>query len=224
MPAQLRDWRAGTTQHRAYEHIARRIRKLAGKEVRSAVDIGAGGLELTHALAHEFPQARIQAWDLFANGIEALTDEPRISLLQLDLNRLDSFPDAQFDVVACVAVLEHVLDPLALLRMLRAITAPGGLAYVLAPDVGSPARKILRGRWPYYDPDEHLTLPTLVSIRRAVAIAGGGRVILRRASVGYSLRYLLRFLRVPLRVPRVADVILPIPAGALELVWFRDGS
>ena len=70
--------------------------------------------------------------------------------------------------------------------------------------------------------DEHLTLPSLRSVEESVALAGGGRYVLRRMNVHYSLRYLLRFLRIPLPVPRSLDVVLPIPAGAFELIWYND--
>ena len=167
-----------------------------------------------------FPRARVEAWDLFADGIPSATSE-RISSHRVDLNQLDRAPrpTRSFDVVACVAVIEHVIDPLALLRFLRSITAPGGFACVVGPEVTSLAHRLMRESWPYYCPDEHLTLPSLASIERALAIVGGGRYELRRVNVHYSLKYLLRFLHVPIPVPAAADFLLPIPAGAFELVW-----
>ncbi len=38
-----------------------------------------------------------------------------------------------YDVVLCNQVLEHVLDPFAAARKLRALTAPGGIAVVATP-------------------------------------------------------------------------------------------
>lgn len=223
MPRDLRQWREGTSQEGWYRQVARSIARRAGEGVRSIVDIGAGGLELSRALATEFPDAHLQAWDLFPDSLAAPT--PRMTLRSVDLNRHDDDdPPVAFDVVACVAVLEHVLDPLALLRRVQALTAPGGLAFVIAPEAQSIAHRILGRNWPYYCPEEHLTLPTLVSIQRALAlIDGDGTYVLERVTVGYSLQYVLRFLRLPIRVPAFADVLMPVPAGALELVWKRRG-
>jgi SAM-dependent methyltransferase len=232
MPGELRQWREDTSQEKWYRLLARRIARRAAAskplgENASIVDVGAGGLELTVNLAKEFTSARIQAWDLFADGFDRAVPSDasgRISCHRVDLNRLDgpSVPRGSFDVVACVAVIEHVLDPLALLRFLHSITAPGGFAYIVGPEVTSVAHRLLRKSWPYYCPDEHLTLPSLVSIEKAVAIAGGGAFQLRRVNVHYSLKYLMRFLRVPVPVPAFADFLLPIPAGAFELVWPRN--
>ena len=220
MPSELREWRGGTAQDKWYEVLARRIASRAPNAT-SVVDVGAGAAELAIALSAQLPNARVEAWDLFADGVPA---HARIVIEKIDLNRLDdSTPRGRtFDVVACVAVIEHVLDPLALLRFLRSITAPGGFAFVVGPEVTSVAHRLLRGSWPYYAPDDHLTLPSLKSIEAAVALSGGGRCWLRRVSVHYSLKYLLRFLRIPVPVPSFADIVLPLPTGAFELVWERS--
>jgi SAM-dependent methyltransferase len=229
MPQTLRQWREGTSQQGWYESLAVTMSRLASRarpEVRSVVDIGAGGLELTRALASVFPAAQIEAWDLFAD--DSLRSHPeRVTLHSVDLNQVDRVdPGRRFEIVACVAVLEHVLDPLALLRLVQSVTAPGGLAFVVAPDVGSIAHRLLGRHWPYYCVDEHLTLPSIASIRRALDLLRretgiDGEFTLRRVSVRYSLQYLLRFLRVPLPLPRIADLLVPVPSGALELVWRR---
>jgi 2-polyprenyl-3-methyl-5-hydroxy-6-metoxy-1,4-benzoquinol methylase len=219
MPRQLREWRAGTSQRTWYDVLARRIASLKPNP-RTVADIGAGALELTRSLAEQFPTARLEAWDLFADGVKGRADlPPRVSLHPIDLNVPSSPTGRSFDAVACVAVVEHVLDPLALLRLLHSIAAPGGLIYVAAPNVDSLAHRLLGRAWPYYAPDDHLTLPSLRSIAAAIALSGQGRYRLRRMNVHYSLRYLARFLRLPLPVPASLDVLLPIPSGAFELVW-----
>jgi len=223
MPAELRTWRQDTNQAAWYSHLAKRVLRAAGKRpVKSVVDVGAGAMELASAFSRDLPNASVEAWDLFADREDIHSD--RITTRRIDLNRLADTPTpaGSFDVVACVAVIEHVVDPRALLRLLSSITAPGGLTYVVGPDAGSIAHRISRKAWPYYCPDEHLTLPTLTSIDRAVSELGGSSFRLRRIPVRYSLKYLLRYLRVPLPVPRFLDAALPIPAGAFELIWLRD--
>lgn len=228
MPALLRARRSGTAQNGWYEWLGRRISRLAaGKSVHAVADVGAGALELTACLAGQFPRACVEAWDLFADGLERPIPEDiagRVALRRVDLNQLDQHAHAHrlFDVVSCVAVIEHVLHPVELLRLLRSSLAPGGFAYVVGPDVGSAAHHVLRKWWPYYCPDEHLTLPSIASITTAVAKLGGGKHSLRRMNVRYSLKYLLRYLRVPIPVPAGADFLVPIPAGAFELIWEKS--
>jgi SAM-dependent methyltransferase len=59
----------------------------------------------------------------------------------------DHFEPASFDVAAMVDVIEHVTDPVgALARAARALK-PGGLLYLVTPDVGSLSARLLRGYW-----------------------------------------------------------------------------
>lgn len=57
------------------------------------------------------------------------------------------FPDASFDVVALIDVIEHVPDPLSTLREAARVTRPGGVLYLVTPDVESLSARVLRGRW-----------------------------------------------------------------------------
>jgi SAM-dependent methyltransferase len=229
MPARLREWRHDTVQSGWYDWLAGRISAAAtryGTNVSRIADVGAGALELSRSLSLRFPSARITAQDLFADAAMVnRISHASITLQQVDLNRLDlsSAAAAQFDVVACVAVIEHVLEPLALLRYLRSITAEGGFVYVAGPLADSWARRLMRSRWPYYSPDDHITIPTRNALRTAVALSGGGAIELHPIAVRYSSRYLLRFLRAPEFVARAFDVLIPIPSGAFELIWRHTG-
>src|SRR5687767_5520138 len=88
MPANLRELREGTSQARWYAHLARTMPRRANN-VRTIVDVGAGGLELTTSLARQFPAARVEAWDLFADGVDRTLPSDvaeRVSLRRVDLN------------------------------------------------------------------------------------------------------------------------------------------
>ncbi|MBI5882742.1 MAG: class I SAM-dependent methyltransferase [Elusimicrobia bacterium] len=58
-----------------------------------------------------------------------------------------AFPDAHFDVAAMVDVIEHLADPAAVLAECRRVLRPGGLLYLVTPDIGSLSAKVLRGSW-----------------------------------------------------------------------------
>jgi ubiquinone/menaquinone biosynthesis C-methylase UbiE len=57
----------------------------------------------------------------------------RASLLRMNAESL-AFADASFDRVYCSEVLEHVIDPTAVLREIRRVLRPNGLAVISVPN------------------------------------------------------------------------------------------
>lgn len=55
-----------------------------------------------------------------------------------------------YDLATVVDVIEHVPDPVGLMRSVREVLAPGGLCLVVTPDVGSLAARLLGARWWHY--------------------------------------------------------------------------
>ncbi len=62
----------------------------------------------------------------------------------LDQARL---PPSSFDVVAMIDVIEHLGDPQATLHDVASLLRPGGLLYLLTPNVQSLTARLLRARW-----------------------------------------------------------------------------
>lgn len=57
------------------------------------------------------------------------------------------FPSEHFDVVALNDVLEHFTDPRAALLRIHGLLRPGGLLYLVTPDIESLSARLMRGRW-----------------------------------------------------------------------------
>jgi len=57
------------------------------------------------------------------------------------------FPDDCFDVVALIDVIEHVTDPLGMMREVARVVRDDGIVYLVTPDIGSLSARVLRGKW-----------------------------------------------------------------------------
>jgi 2-polyprenyl-3-methyl-5-hydroxy-6-metoxy-1,4-benzoquinol methylase len=81
------------------------------------------------------------------------------------------FADQSLDVVTMMAVIEHVQEPLKLLRRVRSLLKGGGWLFLETPNASSwPA--MTTGRfWPLLAPVEHLHLFSKPAIRHALAQA-----------------------------------------------------
>ncbi len=120
-------------------------------------------------------------------------------------------PGETFDVIALWHVVEHLVDPFAVLAALAGALAPGGVLVLSTPNPRSLQFRLLGGRWVHVDAPRHLWLlpPQVVRDRLArcgltqVAITAADPIGLELNRMGWthscrnlftapSLRYLAR--------------------------------
>ncbi|EKD90476.1 MAG: methyltransferase type 11 [uncultured bacterium] len=64
--------------------------------------------------------------------------------------------EERFDVIIFNHTLEHLSNPLEVLRKAKKVLKPKGILYIDLPNFDSLSAKTLKGRWPLLLPDEHL--------------------------------------------------------------------
>jgi SAM-dependent methyltransferase len=75
-----------------------------------------------------------------------------------------------FDVVTAIEVVEHVLDPVAELRRMRALLRPGGLLFLTTGNAEPYADRLTT--WRYVIPEIHLSYFEPRTLERALKLAG----------------------------------------------------
>ncbi len=78
------------------------------------------------------------------------------------------WPDESCDVVSLVEVLEHVIDPEAILREAVRLLRPGGALIATTPNIESLNFRILGTGWSAVAPPEHVTLFSAAALTRLV--------------------------------------------------------
>jgi 2-polyprenyl-3-methyl-5-hydroxy-6-metoxy-1,4-benzoquinol methylase len=149
---------------------------------RRALDLGCAGGALGAALKQRFPDATVV-------GVEASRAAAQAAAAKLDrviCARLESVDFAaeglrpgEFDTVIAADVLEHMVNPWALLERLKPLLAPRAQVIASIPNVrnlGLVSQLLQEGRWEYRERGlldvTHLRFFTLAEIRRMFEDSG----------------------------------------------------
>ncbi|ORA19187.1 methyltransferase domain-containing protein [Mycobacterium arosiense] len=137
------DGRRATYTHGHHESVLRSHRRRTAEDSAAyllphlkaglaVLDVGCGPGTITADLAARVAPGQVTAVDQVADVLSVARAEverrnlTNVSLGIADAHNLD-FPDNTFDVVHAHQVLQHVADPVAALREMRRVCAPGGV-------------------------------------------------------------------------------------------------
>jgi SAM-dependent methyltransferase len=133
-----------------------------------ALDVGCGNGGFLCALRH-------QGWE--AIGVEVEEGHRRALETALGIrvvtpDAIDSMEAGSFSHVRLSHSLEHVDEPLELLRRLRRLMSPGATLYVEAPNPVSIQCRLCRDYWFAWESPRHRFLPSPKGLREALRSAG----------------------------------------------------
>jgi len=140
----------------------------------------------------------------------AAVERARRRGLQVHLGTLSGqgLPAGSFDVVVSNHVIEHVPDPVDLLRECHRVLKPGGNLVVITPNIEGWGHRIYGADWRGLEPPRHLYLFTVGSLAALSARAGFAackcRSMVRANGVLLASRILQRAGKVDLRKPSFA--------------------
>jgi FMN phosphatase YigB (HAD superfamily)/SAM-dependent methyltransferase len=166
-------------------------------QAQTLLDVGAGtGLLLLEA----------QAAGLHAEGVEpsrwCVETAAKTNGVELRCGTLQEYSDrlGHYDLVMLVDVIEHVSDPVGLLRQAADRLAPGGRLVIVTPDIASALARLMGRRW-WHHRVAHVGYFSLATM--AWALDQGGLSEVAHASAGwrfpvpYVCKRLVRYLPSP---------------------------
>jgi len=100
---------------------------------------------------------------------------------------LSAVPASSYDFVIAVEVIEHLTDPLTVLRELRKVLKPGGCFFLTTPNARGLTARVYRAQWREAVNPFHLVLFTNAALYIALERAGFGEIErIRFSPVGQS--------------------------------------
>ncbi len=124
-----------------------------GLDVR-ILDVGCGtGCFLK--TVREAGYVRSQGLEFSTYGAELSSKNAGVRVRAGDLVSAD-FEGETFDVINATEVIEHVRDPMAFFRKVKALLAPGGIFLYTTGNADGLYARVLGTHWPYLAPEGHL--------------------------------------------------------------------
>jgi SAM-dependent methyltransferase len=135
----------------------------------AALDVGCGHGGLLAALATRFDDAL--GLELDPELAESARRRFGVVVAVERLERLPR-PDGSIDLVTMNQILEHVLEPRAIVEAARRLLRPGGVSWISVPQGGSLGMSLLGGRHPTVATHMHVNLFEVESLRALVEQVG----------------------------------------------------
>jgi SAM-dependent methyltransferase len=143
------------------------------------LDVGAGNGAFMAAM-------RELGWDVDGLEVDERAREAACAvngvILRAGTIEQQQFPDESFDAVVLRHVLEHMTDPLGVLRECHRVLKVGGRLAVVTPNAHSLGARLFGVHWRGLEPPRHLQVFTLASLECAARTAGFERIAARSTS------------------------------------------
>jgi SAM-dependent methyltransferase len=137
------------------------------------LDIGCGNGDLLTILDRA-------GWDVHGYEPHATTaaaanrrlDHLGRAVVHSDAAALDAWPAQSFDVITLWHVIEHLPEPLAMLRVVHRLLRPGGLCLIQTPHVAAAEALVLRSYWHGWELPRHLWFFSHTTLQALLERAG----------------------------------------------------
>lgn len=134
-----------------------------------------------------------------------------------------------YDVITLQDVIEHIANPLDELKTVYQLLKPGGLLFVVTPDIGGFWSKVLGRKWYHLKPKEHVVYFSKNTITNALVKTGFTKIEVKSAFSVMTLDYMFNrlkcyspaffgFLEGLINITPLKDLIFQVNTGEIE-VW-----
>jgi len=106
-----------------------------------------------------------------------------------------TYPKASFDVITMFDVFEHLQEPLADMKKLATLLKPDGIIIIATGDTRSIAARIMKRRWTFFIPPQHIFFFHRNNVSKLLHMAGLKPTGWHRVGKWLSLGYVLHLAR-----------------------------
>lgn len=133
------------------------------------LDIGCFTGDFLELLQEEF--ADVCGFELQNDAVKIANKKLLGKVIQADVMTY-TFPKKKYDIITLLGVVEHVADPMSLLKRSYSLLEKKGIVMIQTPNSSSLLARIMGKYWPPYSPVEHIHLFSRKSLERALEECG----------------------------------------------------
>jgi SAM-dependent methyltransferase len=208
----------------------RYLRKRTGAKPAATLDIGAGdGAFLQELMRNGYVD--VIGYEPSEAPIAVASDlvRPKLRKEMFDGSRI---ADDTFGLVTCFQTIEHVYEPLKLIREIYRVLSPSGTAFLIGHNVQALSARVLGEKSPIFD-IEHYQLFSRRSAKKLMKAAGFRSVNVFPIMNSYPLSYWIKLFPLQASLKRgvlhllstklrfLGDLAVPLPAGNLGIVAIK---
>jgi len=160
--------------------LDRQVMYLPARPAGRLLDVGCGNGSMLQRLAELGWQ--VEGIDFDPDAVQQA--RARGLCVRLGALRDQAYPDEHFDAITMSHVVEHVHDPLALLRECHRILTAGGRLALVTPNADSLGHRLFGAAWRGLEPPRHLHLFRRPALRALARRAGFARLTVSTAIPG----------------------------------------
>lgn len=146
----------------------------------------------------------------------------------------DVFPAVRFDVITLLGIVEHVTDPMKLIKRSTELLKRGGILMVQTPNSSSVLSRLTKQLWPPYAPVEHIHLFSRDSLTKALQQYGYTNITytthIKKLPLGYVYNQFKNFgpefyrLLRPFEsiISKLSSISLPFYGGEMIMIARKD--
>ncbi len=142
-------------------------RKFFSKNSKTVLDIGASN----GVMLDIFAEKGFETWGIEPSKSGKVAEHKGHRILHTFFENA-KLPNNFFDVVILNHTLEHMDDPVLVMKKIYQILKKGAIVYVDVPNAGGLGAKLLGDNWPYRLPKEHKHQFTKKSLQEIFKVAG----------------------------------------------------
>ncbi|WP_313898197.1 class I SAM-dependent methyltransferase [Nodosilinea sp. LEGE 07298] len=163
--------------HHRYESLCNVLKQfdvqIASKPNRRLLDVGCGTGDFLQVAQRDGWQ--VTGTELSATAADKIASRLGIPILTGEITSLQ-LPEVNYDLITSYHVIEHLIEPLAMLRRLYQLVSNEGAIFLETPNIDSLGARLRGAKWSHIIPPEHITYFQPRSLQYALRQAGFKRV------------------------------------------------